>query len=103
MAGWLRRTDGNGGDASHWSEAPVWSWASVEQASAPLSRVPPSFFEGAERRLYESGRHSVTELALALPHSAVCGKDGLTGRVGRTTLGYDSQACQRDGTTWIRL
>jgi hypothetical protein len=37
----------------------------------PFSRVPPSSFEGAARRPYESGRHSVTELTQALLHSVV--------------------------------
>jgi hypothetical protein len=75
----------------------------VEQASVPLSRVPPSSFEGVACRPYESGRHSVMELTRALPHNAVQWRDGLTGRVGGTALGYDSQACQRDGKAWIRL
>jgi hypothetical protein len=38
-----------------------------------------------------SGWHSVTELTLALPHSDYNGGDGLTGRVGETAPGYDSQ------------
>jgi hypothetical protein len=33
------------------------------------SRVPPSSFEGAARQSYESGRHSVTGLTPATPHS----------------------------------
>jgi hypothetical protein len=69
----------------------------VEQASAPLSRVPLSSFEGAARRPYESGQHSVTELTPALLHSILQCGDGLIGRVGGTALGYDSQACQRRG------
>jgi hypothetical protein len=43
------------------------------------------------------------ELTWALPHNAVQWGDGLTGRVGGTALGYDSQACQRDGKAWIRF
>jgi hypothetical protein len=43
----------------------------VEQAFVPPSRVPLSSFEGAAHRSYESGWHSVTELTLALLHSAV--------------------------------
>jgi hypothetical protein len=41
------------------------------QASVPLSRVPPSSFEGAACGPYESGRHSVMELTLASLHSDV--------------------------------
>jgi hypothetical protein len=63
----------------------------------PPSRVPPSSFEGAARRPYKSGWHSVAELTLALPHSTVQWQDGLTGRVGGTAPGRDSQACQRRG------
>jgi hypothetical protein len=63
----------------------------------PLSRVPLSSFEGAARRSYESGKHSVTELTPALLHSVVQCGDGLTGRVGEAALGYDSQVCQRHG------
>jgi hypothetical protein len=37
----------------------------------PPSRVPPSSFKGAACRTYESGWHSVAELTMALPHSAV--------------------------------
>jgi hypothetical protein len=37
----------------------------------PPSRVPPSSFEGAARRPYESGWQSVAALTLALPHSVV--------------------------------
>jgi hypothetical protein len=56
---------------SYWSDVTASSWASAEQASVPPSSVPPSSFEGAARQPYESGRHSVTELTPALPHSAV--------------------------------
>jgi hypothetical protein len=55
----------------HWSDVTVSSRAGTEQASIPPSRVPPSSFEGAACRLYESGRHSVTELTPALPHNVV--------------------------------
>jgi hypothetical protein len=54
----------------HWSVVTASSWVSVRQASVPFSRVPPSSFEGATHGPYESG-YSVTELMLALPHSAV--------------------------------
>jgi hypothetical protein len=47
--------DGDGEDAPHCPDATALSWASVEQASVPFSRVPPSSFEGAARRPYESG------------------------------------------------
>jgi hypothetical protein len=40
-------------------------------AGIPPSRVPPSSFEGAAHRPYESGWNSVTELTLASPHNAV--------------------------------
>jgi hypothetical protein len=76
------------------------SWAGTEQASVSFSRVPPSLFEGAACRPYESGKHSVTELTLALPHSVVQCGDDLTGRVGITTPGYDSQACVDSSLTW---
>jgi hypothetical protein len=52
---WPHRTDGDGGNAPHWSEVTALSWAGVEQSSVPLSRVPPSSFEGAALGLYESG------------------------------------------------
>jgi hypothetical protein len=69
--GWSRRTDGDGGDTSHWPDVMAWSWAGVEQMSVPLLRVPSSSFESAARRPYETGRHSVTELTPVLPHSVV--------------------------------
>jgi hypothetical protein len=80
-----------GGDAPHWSDVTASSWAGVERASIPFSRVPSSSFEGVSPDPYESGYHSVTELTPALPHS---GGDGLTGRVGGTAPGHNSQACQ---------
>jgi hypothetical protein len=36
---------------------------------SPPSRVPSSSFEGVVHRPYESGRHSVTGLTTAMPHS----------------------------------
>jgi hypothetical protein len=54
-----------------WSDVMVSSRAGASQVSVPFSRVLPSSFEGAARGSYESGRHSVTELILALPHSAI--------------------------------
>jgi hypothetical protein len=53
--GWPHRIDGDGGDAPHWSDVMLLSWASVEQASVPPSRVSPSSFEGVAPSLYESG------------------------------------------------
>jgi hypothetical protein len=53
----------------HWSDVTTQSWASAGQVSVPLSRAPPSSFEGVARRPYESGRHSITELTLALPRA----------------------------------
>jgi hypothetical protein len=90
--GWPHRADGDGGDAPHWFDDTVSSCEGARQISIPFSRVPPSSFEGAACGPYKSGQHSVTELTLALPHSVVQGRDGLTGRVGETVPGYDSQA-----------
>jgi hypothetical protein len=68
--GWLHRADGDGGDAPHWSDVTASSRAGARQAFVPFSRVPLSSFEGAACGPYGSGRHSVKELTLALPHSA---------------------------------
>jgi hypothetical protein len=76
----------------HWSDITTSSCAGAGHAFVPFLRVLPSSFEGAACGPYESGRHSVTELTPALPHSAVQWQDGLTRRVGETTSGYDSQA-----------
>jgi hypothetical protein len=62
----------------------------------PPSRVPPSSFEGAVLRTYESGRHSVAELTLPYRIVSYSGGDRLTGRVGGTAPRYDSQTCQKD-------
>jgi hypothetical protein len=43
------------GGAPHWSDVTVLTWVCAKQASVPLSRVPPSSFESAARRPYESG------------------------------------------------
>jgi hypothetical protein len=48
------RIDGDG-DAPHWSDVTALSWASVEQASVPFLRAPPSSFKGAALGPYESG------------------------------------------------
>jgi hypothetical protein len=55
----------------HWSDITASSRAGAREALVSFSRVLPSSFEGAEHGPYESGRHSVTELTLALPHSVV--------------------------------
>jgi hypothetical protein len=47
------------------------SRAAARQASVLFSRVLLSSFEGVARGSYESGRHSVMELTLALPHNVV--------------------------------
>jgi hypothetical protein len=63
------------------------------QAAVPLSRVPPSPFEGCDVeavREWVAQCHGVdTNLPAQLPHSAW---DGRTGLVGGTAPGYDSQA-----------
>jgi hypothetical protein len=41
----------------------------------------PSFFEGATRRPYESGRHSVAGLIPVTPHSVAQWRGGLAGGV----------------------
>jgi hypothetical protein len=69
--GWWHRSDGDKGNAPHWFDVTASSREGAIQASVPLSRVPPSSFEGAACGLYESGRHSVTELTLTSPHSDV--------------------------------
>jgi hypothetical protein len=69
--GWPKRARGDGGDALHWSDVTVLSHMGVGQVFVPFSRVPPSSFEGAARRPYGGGWHSVTELTLALPHNVV--------------------------------
>jgi hypothetical protein len=69
--GWPHRADSDGGDTPHWFDVTASSREGARQVSVPFSRVPPSSFEGAACRPYDSGRHSVTELTLALPHSVV--------------------------------
>jgi hypothetical protein len=68
---WRHRADGDEGDAPHWFDVTASSREGAIQAFVPLSRVPSSSFEGAVCGPYESGRHSVTELTLASPHSDV--------------------------------
>jgi hypothetical protein len=69
--GWPNRVGGDEGDALRWSDVTALSRMGVGQVFVPFSRVPPSSFEGAARRPYGGGWHSVTELTLALPHSVV--------------------------------
>jgi hypothetical protein len=69
--GWPHRADGDGGDAPYWFDVTASSCEGTRQVSVPFSRVPLSSFESAVCGLYESARHSVTELTLALPHSDV--------------------------------
>jgi hypothetical protein len=76
----------------HWSDVTASSRAGARQASVPFSRVPPSSFEGAACGPYESGRHSVTELTLALPHSVVQWRGWPHQGGGETAPRYDSQA-----------
>jgi hypothetical protein len=91
--GWPHRADGDGGDAFHWSDVTASSRAGAGWASIPLSRVPPSSFEGCgvqAVREWAAQCHGVdTGPPAQLPHSA---RNGLTGRVGGTAPGYDSQA-----------
>jgi hypothetical protein len=63
----------------------------------PPSRVPSFSFEGAASRSYGSGWHSAAELTPALSHSATQCGDGLTGGVGGTVSGRDSQVRQVRG------
>jgi hypothetical protein len=54
-----------------WFDVRASSREGAIQVSVAFSRVPPSSFEGAACGPYGSGRHSVTELTLALPHSDI--------------------------------
>jgi hypothetical protein len=69
--GWPHRAEDDGRDALNWSDVMALSHVGVGLVSVPFLRVPPSSFEGAARRPYRSGWHSVTELTLALPHNVV--------------------------------
>jgi hypothetical protein len=69
--GWPNRARGDGGDALRWFDVMVSPRVGVGQVFVPFSRVSPSSFEGAARRPYGGGWHSVTELTLASPHSVV--------------------------------
>jgi hypothetical protein len=68
--------------------------------SVPPSRVPLSSFEGAARRLYKSGWHSVAELTLALPHSVVQGGLAVQRR-DMTPRHVRGTACVDSSLTWV--
>jgi hypothetical protein len=91
--GWPYRARGDGGDTLHWYNVTALSCASVGLKSVPLSRVPPSSLEGCDVEAVQEWAaqcHGVDiGLTTQLPYSA---RDGLTGRVGRIVLGYDSKA-----------
>jgi hypothetical protein len=91
--GWPYRAGGDGRDALHWSGVTVPSCAGEGLTSVPLSRVPPSSFEGCDVeavREWAAQCHGVdTGLPAQVPH---CARDGHTWRVGGATPGYDSQA-----------
>jgi hypothetical protein len=86
-------TGGDGGDALHWSDVTTPSRGGAGLTFVPLSRVPPSSFEGCDVESVQEWAaqcHGVdTSLPAQLPYSA---RDGFIGRVGGTTPGYDSQA-----------
>jgi hypothetical protein len=83
--GWPHRAGGDGGDVLHWSGVTASSRAGAGLMSVPLSRVPPSSFEGCDVEAipeWAAQCHGVdTGLPAQLPYSA---RDGLTGRVGGT-------------------
>jgi hypothetical protein len=89
----LNTAGGDGGDALHWSDVTTPSRVGAGLTSVPLSRVPPSSFEGCDVESVQEWAvqcHGVdTDVPTQLPHSA---RDGRTGRVGGTAPGYDSQA-----------
>jgi hypothetical protein len=68
---WPNKAGGDGGDALRWPDVTASSHVGVGQVPVPFSRVLPSSFEGAARRPYGGGWHSVTELTLASSHNAV--------------------------------
>jgi hypothetical protein len=81
----------------YWSDVTAPSHAGVGLTSVPLLRVPSSSFEGRDVEAVQEWAaqcHRVdTSLPAQLPYSA---RDGLTGRVGGTAPGYDSQAVSKD-------
>jgi hypothetical protein len=81
--GWPHRAASDGGDVLCWSDITAPSWAGARQMVVPLSRVPPSSFEGCDMeaaREWPAQRRGVdTGLPAQLPHSV---GDGRTTRVG---------------------
>jgi hypothetical protein len=94
---WPNGARGNGGDALRWSDVIVLSRVGLGQEFVPFSRVPSSSFEGAARRSYGGGWHSVIELTLASPHNIVQWRrwPHRVG-VGGIVPGQDSQAVSED-------
>jgi hypothetical protein len=90
--GWPHRAGGDGGDAPHWSDVTASSCTGAGLSFVPLSRVLLSSFEGCDVEAVQEWAaqcHGVgTSLPAQLHHSA---REGLTGRFGGTTPGYDSQ------------
>jgi hypothetical protein len=91
--GWPHRAGGDRGDTLHWSDVTALSRVCAGLTSVPFSKVPPSPFEGCDVEAVQEWAaqcHRVdTGLPAQIPHSS---RDGLIGRVGGTTSGYDSQA-----------
>jgi hypothetical protein len=98
--GWPHRARSDEGDALRWSDVTAPSWAGAGQMAVPLSRVPPSSFEGCDMGAVQEWVVQClgvdTGLSAQLPHSA---GDGRTTRVGGTAPGYDSQAVS-EGRSW---
>jgi hypothetical protein len=88
--GWPHRTDGDWGDAPHWSDVTTLSWASVEQASVPFSRAPPSSVKGAALDPYEwVAQCHGADTGLTAQCRVVAGMAS-PGGVGGVASGYDS-------------
>jgi hypothetical protein len=102
--GWLHMAEGDGGDTLHWSDvttSPARAWGKrpylFRGFRRPLSR-------GATWRLYESGRHSVTELTPAFPHSSrTVLRMAAQGRLVEQRRVMIPRRCQRAGVAGIRL
>jgi hypothetical protein len=90
-----RRGGGGGGTGPEVKEEKSPCWPDVTASSVRARGRHPYLFRGfrhpplrvATWRPHGGGQHSVTELTLALPHSA---EDGRTGQVGGTAPGHDS-------------
>jgi hypothetical protein len=76
-----------------WSDVTAPYWAGAGQVVVPLSRVPPSSFEGCDVEVIQEWttqcRGVDTGLPAQLSHSA---GDGHTTQVSGTASGYDSRA-----------